>query len=113
MRAIVNKDGIFVVKRNRRSECDFGAVVADAPISLICRTFDPVGVVTPISRSSIDRRPFVYGAAERCEAEGRRTKKRDAQYLETETLRAHADALAARLDGTIDWEKPLIQARFG
>ncbi len=54
-----------------------------------------------------------------CESEtvfqgkGRRTKKRDAQYLETETLRAHADALAARLDGTIDWEKPLIQARFG
>ncbi len=54
-----------------------------------------------------------------CESEtvfqgkGRRTKKRDAQYLETEMLRAHADALAARLDGTIDWEKPLIQARFG
>ena len=44
---------------------------------------------------------------------GRRTKKRDAEYLETETLRAHADALAAKFDGTINWEKPLIEARLG
>ena len=44
---------------------------------------------------------------------GRRTKKRDAEYLKTETLRAHADALAAKFDGTINWEKPLIEARLG
>ncbi len=47
------------------------------------------------------------------EGKGRRTKKRDAQYLETETLREHADALAAELGGTINWDEPLITPRLG
>ena len=45
------------------------------------------------------------------EGKGRRTKKRDAAFLEE--LQERADALAAQLDGTIDWEKPLIEPRRG
>ena len=42
---------------------------------------------------------------------GRRSKKREAAMLET--IRTEADAAAAELGGTIDWEKPLIEARRG
>lgn len=44
-------------------------------------------------------------------AKGRRSKKREAELLEQ--FRAEADALAETLGGTIDWEKPLIEARWG
>ncbi len=42
---------------------------------------------------------------------GRRSKKREAEFLEN--LRAEADAVAAELGGTIDWSQPLIEARWG
>lgn len=42
---------------------------------------------------------------------GRRSKKREAAMMET--FRAEADNLAAELGGTIDWEQPLIEARWG
>ena len=42
---------------------------------------------------------------------GRRSKKREAVMMET--FRDEADALAAELGGTIDWEQPLIEARRG
>ena len=44
-------------------------------------------------------------------AKGRRSKKREEAYMEE--LRAIADELAAELDGTVDWDKPLIEARRG
>ena len=44
-------------------------------------------------------------------AKGRRSRKREAQLMES--LRARADALAAELNGTIGWESPLIGARLG
>lgn len=47
------------------------------------------------------------------QGKGRRSKKRDAQYLETEVLREHVDALAAQLDGTVNWDEPLIEPRLG
>ena len=45
------------------------------------------------------------------EGKGRRTKKRDAAFLEE--LQERADALAAQMDGSIDWDKPLIEPRRG
>ena len=42
---------------------------------------------------------------------GRRSKKREAALLET--FRAEIDALAASLDGTVDWDRPLREARYG
>ena len=44
-------------------------------------------------------------------APGRRSKKREAALLEA--FRPEADALAASLGGTVDWEHPLRDARFG
>ena len=43
------------------------------------------------------------------EAKGRRSKKREAVFLEE--LRQHAYALAAEHGAHIDWEHPLIEAR--
>ena len=44
-------------------------------------------------------------------AKGRRSKKREAALMED--LRGEADALAAKLGGSIDWEHPLRDARYG
>ena len=45
------------------------------------------------------------------EADGRRSKKREATIIET--LREEADALAADNGATIHWDHPLIEARRG
>lgn len=45
------------------------------------------------------------------EAPGRRSRKREAVFLEEISL--HADALAREMGGVIYWDKPLIEARFG
>jgi len=45
------------------------------------------------------------------EADGRRSKKREAGLMEV--LRAEADALAGANGGAIFWDKPLIEARRG
>ena len=42
---------------------------------------------------------------------GRRSKKRDAEYLEQ--VRRAADELAASLGGVIHWDKPLREAQYG
>ena len=44
-------------------------------------------------------------------AKGRRSKKREAALMED--FRREADALAAELGGSIDWEHPLRDARYG
>ena len=43
--------------------------------------------------------------------QGRRSKKRDALYLEQ--VQTAADELAASLGGTIHWDKPLRDAQYG
>ena len=52
-----------------------------------------------------------YTAKELYNAKGRRSKKREEAYLEL--LRGMADELAASVGGTIDWDRPLIEARRG
>ena len=52
-----------------------------------------------------------YAAKELYNAKGRRSKKREAEYLES--IRVHADELAESLGGVIDWGKPLREARYG
>ncbi|MBQ7144292.1 MAG: hypothetical protein IJR65_03950 [Oscillospiraceae bacterium] len=51
-----------------------------------------------------------YSERELYHAKGRRSRKREAAYLDA--LRETADALAAELGGVIDWERPLIEARY-
>ena len=50
-------------------------------------------------------------AKELYNAKGRRSKKREAEFLAA--IRVHADELARSLGGTIDWDKPLREARYG
>ena len=52
-----------------------------------------------------------YLARELYSAKGRRSKKREAALMKE--LRREADALAAELGGSIDWEHPLRDARYG
>ncbi len=52
-----------------------------------------------------------YAAEELYYAKGRRSKKREEGLLKE--LPGHADALAASLGGTIDWDAPLGEARLG
>ena len=44
-------------------------------------------------------------------AQGRRSKKREAAFLDS--LRSEIDALAAEHGASIDWEHPLNEARMG
>ncbi len=52
-----------------------------------------------------------YAEKEIYNAKGRRSKKREAGMLAE--IRVHAEELAKSLGGTIDWEKPLGEARLG
>ena len=50
------------------------------------------------------------GLKELIRTQGRRSKKRDAQCLEQ--VRTAANEIAASLNGTIHWEKPLTEAQY-
>lgn len=52
-----------------------------------------------------------YAAKEIYYAKGRRSKKKEAVFLEQ--LREYADAVAEELGGTIFWKKPLTDAQLG
>ena len=52
-----------------------------------------------------------YAAKELYSAKGRRSRKREAEYLKG--IRACADELAQSLGGAIDWDRPLREARYG
>lgn len=52
-----------------------------------------------------------YFEKELYRALGRRSKKREAALMET--LQAEIDSLAAANDATVDWAKPLNEARLG
>ena len=51
------------------------------------------------------------GLKELLRAQGRRSKKRDEQYLAQ--VRIAADEIAGSLNGVIHWEKPLTEAQYG
>ena len=51
------------------------------------------------------------GMKELLRTKGRRSKKRDEEYLAQ--VRTAADEIAASLGGTIHWDKPLREAEYG
>ena len=51
-----------------------------------------------------------YASEELYFAKGRRSKKREAAYLAE--FRVEADKLAEKLGGSIDWDRPLRDARY-
>ena len=52
-----------------------------------------------------------YAAKELYNARGRRSKKREAAYLDD--IQTYVDELAESLSGVIEWGKPLREARYG
>ncbi len=52
-----------------------------------------------------------FASKEIFHAKGRRSKKREAKFIEE--LRMHADELAASMKGVIFWEKPLNEPYLG
>lgn len=44
-------------------------------------------------------------------AKGRRSKKREKEWLESDMIRETVDKLAAEHDGTVLWDEPLREAR--
>ncbi|MBO4384492.1 MAG: hypothetical protein J5854_03640 [Clostridia bacterium] len=50
-----------------------------------------------------------YSEREIFSAKGRRSKKREAAFIDS--LRETADAIAAEMGGAISWNEPLIEAR--
>lgn len=52
-----------------------------------------------------------YFEKELFNAQGRRSKKREAAFLDS--LRSEIDALAAEHGASVDWEHPLNEARMG
>lgn len=52
-----------------------------------------------------------YGSKEIYNARGRRSKKREAEFLPK--LQEYADALAGEMQGKIFWDKPLREAIYG
>lgn len=52
-----------------------------------------------------------YASKEIYNAKGRRSKKKEAVFMEQ--LREYADVLAAELGGNILWGKPLREAQYG
>lgn len=51
-----------------------------------------------------------FASKELCNMKGRRSKKRDALYLSQ--VKEVANELAVSLNGTIDWDHPLVEARY-
>lgn len=52
-----------------------------------------------------------YVSKEIYNAKGRRSKKKEAVFMEQ--LKEHADATAKEISGTIFWDKPLREAQWG
>lgn len=52
-----------------------------------------------------------YASAVVYEGKGRRSRKREQIFLNN--IRQEADALAASFNGTVFWDEPLIDARYG
>ena len=60
--------------------------------------------------SGVERRG-AYFEKEIYHAPGRRSRKREAAFLES--LREEVDTIAAEHDAVVDWEHPLNEARMG
>ena len=87
-------------------------------VSLTCTTdagmVDYVWAVSFFPHDTEDDFGVSYDAEASCSiynAKGRRAKKREAEFLEMRE--SVCDELAAKLDGKIFWDKPLIEARLG
>ena len=110
---------VDVYKQYFSAECTFNGVERRAAVVWLNAESDSgtiryeVGVTFFPHRDAEDYAVSYDACAQKelIRTQGRRTKKRDQQYLAQ--MRPAAEELAASLGGTIHWEKPLLEAVYG
>ena len=111
---------VNVYSRYFSAECEYGGVRRRAALVTLCSDSEQGHITYSASVTffpHVDDEDFAvsYDAARTqvlYEGKGRRSKKRE-QTKFMPSLHEHANELAASLNGTIDWECPLTEARLG
>ena len=110
---------IDVYARYFAAECTYAGVPRRAAAVRLTATSDSGRILYEVSVSFFPHRDEEDYAVsyDACASEviydapGRRAKSREKAFLES--LRTHADALAASMEGKIFWDQPLREARLG
>ena len=110
---------IDVYEQYFAAECTFSDVPRHAAVIKLTATSDAGTITYEVGVSFFphnDPEDFgisydAYGSEVLFSDRGRRSAKRDEQYLQE--VQKTADRIAGRLNGTIFWDRPLIEARRG
>ena len=110
---------IDVYKQYFAADCVFSSVQRNGVSVALTATSDSGTIKYDVSVSFFphaDEHDFgisydAYAEKEIYYSSGRRSKKREKEFLES--FRETADELASSLSGKIFWDKPLIEARYG
>ena len=110
---------IDVYKQYFAADCMFNTVQRNGVVVTLTATSDCGMIKYEVGLSFFphnDAEDFgisydAYVSKEIYNAKGRRSKKKEAVFMEQ--LREHADAVAAEISGTIFWDKPLREAQLG
>ena len=110
---------IDVYKQYFVADCVYNEVQRNGVVVTLTATYDCGMIKYEVGLSFFPHRdPEDFGISydayiskEIYNAKGRRSKKKEAVFMEQ--LREYADAAAAELGGTVFWEKPLREAQLG
>ena len=110
---------IDVYKQYFNAECVYNEVERRGAVVTLTATSDSGTIKYEVGISFFPHRDDedfaisydAYASKEIYNAKGRRSKKKEAVFLEQ--LREYADEAAAELGGTIFWDKPLRDAQLG
>lgn len=110
---------IDVYKQYFTAECVYNGVERKGVVVTLTATSDCGEIKYEVGLSffpHIDETDFAisydaYGCKEIYHAKGRRSKKREAEYLLK--VQEYAEELAASIGGKVFWEKPLREAVYG
>ena len=109
---------IDVYKQYFAADCMFNTVQRNGVVVTLTATSDCGMVKYEVGVSFFPHRDAedfgisydAYGAKEIYNAKGRRSKKREKEFLEA--FRDHANIVATELGGTIFWDQPLNQPQY-
>jgi hypothetical protein len=110
---------VDVYKQYFAADCMFNTVQRNGVSVTLTATSDAGMIKYEVCLSFFPRRDAedfaisydAYTAKEIYNTKGRRSKKKEAVFMEQ--LRTYADEAAAGLSGTIFWDKPLREAQWG
>ena len=109
---------IDIYKQYFNAECVYNGVERKGAVVTLTATSDSGMIKYEVGISFFPHRDAedyaisydAYASKEIYNAKGRRSKKREAQYLEE--FRKYADELAVEMGGKIFWDKPLRDACY-